>query len=159
MVDTRDLFTKHDIEWAAAEVTRQLDTPMHVAYLLNGLHAARRCRNKVEFDLQLMIDLARIVNNDHTLSFRSVPVTFANGKRGLDPSLIIRALINLVNAIDIEPIPFYKEFEEIHPFIDGNGRVGSILYNWMMGTLHTPTAPPDVFGEEDPTECACSICE
>lgn len=44
------------------------------------------------------------------------------------------------------PEETYKEFEVIHPFADGNGRVGKIIFNWMKRTLHDPIMPPDFFG-------------
>lgn len=37
---------------------------------------------------------------------------------------------------------FYYQYEEIHPFKDGNGRTGKILYNYLRGTLSAPTIPP-----------------
>lgn len=138
-------FSQHDVQWAAEEVTRQRDTPMHVAYMLAALDTARDAWYHQILDLELIVNLARDVNNDHFLSFRTIPVTFRNGDKGLDDSLIVRALTNLVES-DLGPVDFYREFEWIHPFIDGNGRVGSILYNWKVGTLNEPTAPPDLFG-------------
>jgi Fic family protein len=46
-----------------------------------------------------------------------------------------------------KPLEFYKEFELIHPFVDGNGRTGKILMNWTAGMLLEPTFPPnDLFG-------------
>lgn len=39
---------------------------------------------------------------------------------------------------------FYKEFELIHPFVDGNGRTGAIMYNAMSGTMLQPIETPDV---------------
>lgn len=44
------------------------------------------------------------------------------------------------------PDEFYVEFEKIHPFVDGNGRVGKILHNWMLGKLEDPVLVKDYFG-------------
>lgn len=50
-------------------------------------------------------------------------------------------------APSMKPVEFYKEFELIHPFEDGNGRTGKILLNWKNGTLLNPVFPPaDLFG-------------
>lgn len=45
---------------------------------------------------------------------------------------------------------FYYQYEIIHPFGDGNGRTGKILYNYLMGTLSQPLMPPDYFGTSNP---------
>jgi Fic family protein len=43
----------------------------------------------------------------------------------------------------IEPATTYRRFEEIHPFVDGNGRCGKILYNYLHNSLDAPTWPPN----------------
>lgn len=45
------------------------------------------------------------------------------------------------NLSSMTPLEAYKEFEYIHPFVDGNGRVGKIIYNVLMGTMDNPTFP------------------
>lgn len=50
---------------------------------------------------------------------------------------IIRALDNLLNS-SLEPDEFFIEFEKIHPYNDGNGRVGEIIYYLSTGSFNCP---------------------
>lgn len=45
---------------------------------------------------------------------------------------------------------WYLAYEWIHPFRDGNGRTGKILYNWLEGTLNEPILVRDYFGSGNP---------
>ena len=49
------------------------------------------------------------------------------------------------NIGNFEPLEFYREFEQIHPFVDGNGRTGKVLLNWLNGSLENPVFPPSDF--------------
>jgi hypothetical protein len=45
---------------------------------------------------------------------------------------------------------FYYEYENIHPFRDGNGRSGKILYNYLLGALDAPILPPNFWNSSNP---------
>ena len=67
-----------------------------------------------------------------------------------DPEEVPRLLESLLeNQGSFQPVGFYKEFEEIHPFVDGNGRTGKVLLNWLGRTLLAPVFPPrNLWGRE-----------
>lgn len=79
-----------------------------------------------------VLELGRLINQQPNLSWRVVKVHFANGNEGVDPHHIDRLIRQLIdNQENLTPEEFYWEFERIHPFHDGNGRVGAILYSLL----------------------------
>ena len=138
---------KRVVYWCANECKRQHSGEVSVAYMFDAWALARLCeRVKTEVDMELILALGRIVEPEKNKNgFRTSPVVFANGNRGAAHGTISSALGNLVEHGDVlnHPGEFYKAFEEIHPFADGNGRVGAILFNWSG--LDDPAAPPNYF--------------
>lgn len=51
---------------------------------------------------------------------------------------------------DMKPSEAYYEFEMIHPFVDGNGRVGKIIFNSIADRMKTPFMPPNFFNCANP---------
>ena len=63
--------------------------------------------------------------------YRRIPVTFKNGSQGLNPGVISRAMRNLSTILDdlaFASTYIYHELELIHPFLDGNGRLGHLVW-------------------------------
>lgn len=60
----------------------------------------------------------------------------------VDFDRILAILCSQANIIT--PTDFFREFELVHPFNDGNGRTGAILYNALLGKLWEPVDPPDL---------------
>jgi hypothetical protein len=133
--------TRHVARWAANECVRQHVGPERVADMVDAWAYAHRRRNRRPA-FRDVAELGALIE----------PVTNAGGlRRGwvrvgydvkCDPADVPRLLDLLCSAVDeLEPDQWYIEFEEVHPFTDGNGRTGSVLWNWMRGTLERPEAP------------------
>ena len=77
--------------------------------------------------------------------FRRVGVRVGWDVKG-DWQNVPRQVANLCSAdalAALSPAEWFRQYEEAHPFRDGNGRTGQILFNWLNDTLHAPVWAPN----------------
>lgn len=143
------MLTLGDIKWASEECARQNSGELSVHWLCNALHYAREeMRSPASISgLNILILGSLVEPEKNKYGFRTTQVYFQDmTKQALVPHLISPAIERLVRQGDqLSAAEWYKEFQLIHPFLDGNGRVGSILYNLKRGTIGGPVVPPEMF--------------
>ncbi len=138
----------NQIAYCAEEVRRQRDTPWHVFKMIQAFRYAQNMiwSSSKTISMVNVLVIGAYIDEANVNGFRKHGVR-VGGRDGADWQEIPRLIEQLLEAQGrLTPEEFYLEFEQIHPFADGNGRTGKILYNWLKGTLSDPVWPPDFFG-------------
>lgn len=137
-------------EYARGQAERErfpsLDDVLHIGALIepeynsNGFRSGRVWVGDGE-----KLDPAQVPRAMASLFTTVQEVTTEQGQTGYYRSVRETSRIDNPTADD-----FYLQFEEIHPFSDGNGRSGKIIHNWLLGTLDNPHLVRDYYGQGNP---------
>ncbi len=148
------IITPRHVNWAAQECYWQQSGEMSVAWMLEGFRYAHRRRHRVPNVVDI-IRLGRIVEPRRNREFRFRTV---NVRVGWDVKLPHEEVPGAIDRLVTGTAPlneitediaaeWFHTYEEIHPWADGNGRTGSILYNWLRGSLPEPIHPPNLWDD------------
>lgn len=149
-MDGDAIFTAQEVRWAVLECVRQQVGPIEVENLLLALDCAKTLKETRKLpSLSDIKTIAGIIEPKKAENYRTTPVVFNQGEPALKAEHIERQMKLLFNSINEMPIDdFVMRFLVIHPYVDGNGRTASILYNWLIDTLEHPIPLPYYFGKE-----------
>lgn len=142
--------SEHVVAWCAQECEWQGSGEMSVAHMFSAYLYARRHRTRPIL-LRDVLALGRIVEPRlNMVGLRTVGVRVGFDVK-MDWQLVPAALDQLIAEQPAIPASvenateWFRQYQEIHPWRDGNGRTGNILYNWLLGTLEAPVFPPNLW--------------
>jgi len=146
------------VKYCAEEVARQKAGPLAVYWMLEAWQQAKSDFNAAGFENGHRVVAPEWIQKWGSMvercqpGWRQVPICVGATLVPLHHSHVPHAISNLCEAIarGLSADEAYKQFEEIHPFVDGNGRTGKILYNYILESLDDPKMPPNFWGCANP---------
>lgn len=135
------------VKFCSIECRLQNSGELSVGWMVDGFIYAEKMKDFTPV-VQDVLNLGQLVDPiENALGFRTCGIQIGYEVK-MDWQDIPRQMNNLMDSIkEITPAEFFKEYEEIHPFGDGNGRTGVILYNWLNETLDVPVWAPNYWND------------
>lgn len=143
--DTEDILIRHQIR--TDHQIREIFEATNLAKAMELLLDNPETGISVSLILKLHGMLMQNIRDDAAGRFRANKEWVRVGSHlGANPKFVHGFMSDLVekyNASDDQYfldkiVYFHAEFENIHPFIDGNGRIGRLLINEQLGLLNLP---------------------
>lgn len=132
--------------WRQGHDVKRPDGLIRVSWMLAAYSKAMEWEGKLTVDKIITLGqmIERVKNEG---GVRTVNVWVGN-RACPHPSELNRKLKDFVKwQHHVPPMDAYKHFETIHPFVDGNGRTGKIILNYLNESMDHPIFPPhDLWG-------------
>lgn len=137
-------------DYIREEVRRQGRGPVQVDWMLEAWHYTW---NQDRLSLPLIGRVGHLIEPEYNDGLWRQVRIWAGTHEKAPPAAVPRlmeAWMEAVNDGRFVPAEAYYEFEEIHPFRDGNGRTGKVILNFLAGTMDEPVWPPNFWGISNP---------